>query len=91
MFSAALTGRADGLDQMNRVVKGLLIAGVSLGVLGVAAAGGAWVYFSKELPDHTTLANYNPSVATRVHAGDGRLVAEFASERRVFVPIASIP
>ncbi|MFV3127780.1 penicillin-binding protein 1A [Niveispirillum sp. KHB5.9] len=76
---------------MNRVVKGLLIAGVSLGVLGVATAGGAWVYFSKDLPDHTTLANYNPSVATRVHAGDGRLVAEFASERRVFVPIAAIP
>lgn len=91
MFYAALPGRADGLEQMNRVVKGLLIAGVSLGVLGAAAAGGAWVYFSKDLPDHTTLANYNPSVATRVHAGDGRLVAEFASERRVFVPIASIP
>lgn len=76
---------------MNRVVKGLLIAGVSLGVLGVAAAGGAWVHFSKDLPDHTTLANYNPSVATRVHAGDGRLVAEFASERRVFVPFPAIP
>ncbi|OYQ32650.1 penicillin-binding protein [Niveispirillum lacus] len=76
---------------MNRVVKGLAIAGVSLGVLGVATAGGAWVYFSKDLPDHTTLANYNPSVATRVHAGDGRLVAEFASERRVFVPFAAIP
>jgi len=76
---------------MNRVVKGLAISGLSLGVLGVAAAGGAWVYFSKDLPDHTTLANYNPSVATRVHAGDGRLVAEFASERRVFVPFAAIP
>jgi len=76
---------------MNRVVKGLGIAGVSLGVLGVAAAGGAWIHFSKDLPDHTTLANYNPSVATRVHAGDGRLVAEFASERRVFVPFAAIP
>lgn len=76
---------------MNRVVKGLAIAGVSLGVLGAATAGGAWIYFSKDLPDHTTLANYNPSVATRVHAGDGRLVAEFASERRVFVPIAAIP
>lgn len=76
---------------MNRVVKGLLIAGASLGVLGVAAAGGAWIHFSKDLPDHTTLANYNPSVATRVHAGDGRLVAEFASERRVFVPFAAIP
>lgn len=76
---------------MNRVVKGLMIAGVSLGVLGATAAGGAWIYFSKDLPDHTTLANYNPSVATRVHAGDGRLVAEFASERRVFVPFAAIP
>lgn len=76
---------------MMRVLKYLLIAGVLLVVLGAGAAGGAWIYFSKDLPDHTALANYNPSVATRVHAGDGRLVAEFASERRVFVPFASIP
>ncbi|MFV3074316.1 penicillin-binding protein 1A [Niveispirillum fermenti] len=76
---------------MNRVVKGLLIAGVSLAVLGAATAGGGWIYYGKDLPDHTTLANYNPSVATRVHAGDGRLVAEFASERRAFVPIEAIP
>src|SRR3954452_3695351 len=28
---------------------------------------------------------------TRVHAGDGRLLAEYAAERRVFVPIQAIP
>jgi penicillin-binding protein 1A len=28
---------------------------------------------------------------TRVHAGDGRLLAEYATERRIFVPIQAIP
>ncbi|MGV6820255.1 MAG: penicillin-binding protein 1A [Parvularcula sp.] len=43
------------------------------------------------LPDETSLAEYEPPVTTRVHAGDGSLVAEFARERRLFVPIESIP
>ncbi|MDI9348382.1 MAG: penicillin-binding protein 1A [Candidatus Symbiobacter sp.] len=49
------------------------------------------IYFSKSLPATYTLTNYQPSVVTRIHAGDGRLIAEFASEKRVFVPISSIP
>lgn len=76
---------------MKRVVKGLLISGVALAVLGVGIGIAGYVHYSQDLPDHTTLANYNPSVATRVHAGDGQLVAEFASERRAFVAIEAIP
>jgi len=57
--------------------------------LFLVAAGGAgyflWV-ISKDLPDYDKLANYKPPVITRVHAGDGRLIAEFAKERRI--PIA---
>lgn len=80
---------------MNRVVKGLLLGGVALVTVGIGAGVGlgvlGYVHYSQGLPDHTQLENYRPSVATRVHAGDGRLVAEFASERRVFVPIAAVP
>jgi penicillin-binding protein 1A len=76
---------------MNRWVKAVLVSGVALAAVGVGIGVLGYMRYSTDLPDHTTLANYSPSVATRVHAGDGRLVAEFASERRVFVPIASVP
>ena len=36
-------------------------------------------------------ANYQPPVMSRVYAGDGRLLAELATERRIFVPISAIP
>ena len=47
--------------------------------------------FSHDLPDYQQLADYEPPIVTRVHAGDGRLLAEYASEKRVFVPIEAIP
>ena len=46
---------------------------------------------TSDLPDVAQLQNYNPPVVSRVHAADGRLMAEFASERRVFVPISRMP
>ena len=59
-----------------------------LGAIGVA--GVAW-HFSKDLPDYTQLQNYEPPVMTRVHAGDGSLIAEYARERRLYLPSAAIP
>ena len=43
------------------------------------------------LPDHRQLADYEPPTATRIHAGDGRLLAEYARQNRVFVPGEAIP
>ncbi len=63
-------------------------------VLGVLVAAGVWIYLQEEvndLPDYTTLKNYEPPVMTRVHAGDGQLMAEYAKERRLFLPIQAIP
>ena len=67
----------------------------SLGIV-LLFAGGAVVlwgvnHYSKDLPPYEQLADYYPPTLTRVHAGDGRLMAEFARERRVFVPISSMP
>ncbi len=45
----------------------------------------------KDLPDYESLARYEPPVMTRIHAHDGSLIAEYARERRIFVPINTIP
>jgi penicillin-binding protein 1A len=61
---------------------------------GTIAAIGGWVaylHYSEGLPDYYQLASYDPPVVSRVYAGDGRLLAEYAVENRVFVPITAIP
>ncbi len=46
---------------------------------------------AKDLPDYEVLNNYEPPVATRFHADDGSLMAEYARERRLYLPIQAIP
>ena len=48
-------------------------------------------HFGKDLPDYRQLSKYEPSVVSRVHAGNGALLKEYSIERRVFVPIDVIP
>jgi penicillin-binding protein 1A len=59
-----------------------------VGVTGVVV--GLW-HYGRDLPDYKQLADYEPPTVTRIHAGDGLLIAEYATERRVFVPIEAIP
>jgi len=58
---------------------------------GATAVAGLLWHFSKELPDYSQLQNYEPAVMTRVHAADGSLLAEYAKERRLYLPIQAIP
>ena len=73
----------------------LLTLLISLGLLGIlgAVAGIAFIlfYFGHDLPDYSALTKYDPPIVTRAYAGDGRLLAEFAYEKRVFVPVDSVP
>ncbi len=69
----------------------LFMCGVLLAIAGCIAVGIVIEHFDGELPDYQQLAHYQPAIMTRVHAGDGRLLAEYAVERRVFVPIEAIP
>ena len=69
----------------------LAIAVVLIGGLGAAGAVGYALYATRDLPDSDWLRDYEPPVTSRVHAGDGRLIAEFAREHRVFVPYEAIP
>ena len=59
----------------------------------VVIAGVAWYIneISKDLPDYEVLNAYEPPVTTRIHAADGSLMAEYARERRLFLPIQAIP
>ncbi|MDI9849461.1 penicillin-binding protein 1A [Rhodoblastus sp. 17X3] len=71
---------------------GFLFATGAIVFVGGALAVGALVYiYSKDLPDYTQLKNYEPPVMTRVHAGDGSILAEYSHERRLFLPSNAIP
>ncbi|HXZ67407.1 MAG TPA: transglycosylase domain-containing protein, partial [Alphaproteobacteria bacterium] len=66
----------------------------AIAFVGIALALAAAIYVARvsaNLPDYKALENYRPAITTRVHAGDGTLIAEFATENRLFVPIDEIP
>ena len=66
---------------------------VMLSGIFVVGAGVIFLFwqYGQDLPDYRALANYEPPVMTRVYAGDGRLLQEYAVESRSFVPINAIP
>ncbi|WP_409433802.1 PBP1A family penicillin-binding protein [Litorimonas sp. RW-G-Af-16] len=78
-------------DKVFKVLKWLTLIGL---VMGLIAAIFIFVYVirvTKDLPSVETLAEYKPANMSRVHAGDGKLISEFSTEARVFVPVETIP
>jgi penicillin-binding protein 1A len=69
----------------------LLGHAILVAITGCIVIGITIAQFDRELPDYQQLAHYQPAIMTRVYAGDGRLLAEYAVERRVLVPIEAIP
>jgi penicillin-binding protein 1A len=69
----------------------LFAGGTILFLVGVTATAGLMWHFSKDLPDYSQLQDYEPPVMTRVHATDGSLVAEYANQRRLYIPIQAVP
>jgi penicillin-binding protein 1A len=61
-------------------------------VVGGGLAAAVYIYsFTRDLPSVEALQNYQPPITTRVYAGDGTLLGEYARERRIFVPISFVP
>jgi penicillin-binding protein 1A len=79
------------LRTLIKLVRFLFVCAVLVAIIGGGFVGLTIWYFGRDLPDYQQLARYEPPITTRVLAGDGRLVAEYATERRVFVPISAIP
>src|ERR1700723_3780326 len=69
----------------------LFAAGTIVFIVGVAGVAGLLWHYSKDLPDYSQLQDYEPPVMTRVHAADGSLLAEYANQRRLYLPIQAIP
>src|SRR5688572_12154755 len=69
----------------------LFAAGTIVFLVGVGTAAGLLWHYSKDLPDYSQLQDYEPPVMTRVHASDGALLAEYARERRLYIPIQAVP
>ncbi|WP_019962114.1 penicillin-binding protein 1A [Woodsholea maritima] len=76
---------------IGRIMLWGVITAFVLGVIALIAAAIYVVRVTDDLPDYQQLAEYEPPIMSRVHAGDGLLIAEYAREHRVFVPIENIP
>ena len=74
-------------SHFNFLVKSLIVIILSLFFIGFSAL---W-YFSSGLPDYKKLESYEPPVSSRVYANNGTLIAEYAIEKRLFIPYDSIP
>ncbi|MGH7037596.1 MAG: transglycosylase domain-containing protein, partial [Stellaceae bacterium] len=76
---------------MVKLIRFLFVCTVLVAIAASGLVGLALWYFGRQLPNYQQLAHYEPPIATRVYAADGRLLAEYAKERRIFVPIEAIP
>ena len=74
-----------------KIMKWLFAIGTALGLVAAVALFVFIVRATKDLPSIEVLAQYKPPEMSRVHAGDGKLISEFRTEARVFVPIESVP
>jgi len=70
------------------VLGGLTVLGAVAGACGILFI---FYEFGRDLPDYHALADYEPPVSTRVYAADGQLIAEYARQDRLFIPVSAIP
>jgi penicillin-binding protein 1A len=65
--------------------------GLVAALAGVFFVSGVIYYYARQLPDFRTLADYQPSLITKIYAHDGQVLAEYARERRVYTAIEDVP
>lgn len=71
---------------------GTVFSLITLAVVIIGLSIGAVLHiYGKDLPSHESLANYTPPTISRIYSGEGRIIDEFARERRLFTPAEDIP
>ena len=75
---------------MYRIIKNIFILILSFGLLSAFSILAVLWAFSNNLPDYKFLKSYKPSVSSKVYSGDGELVNDFSTEKRIFVPYNAI-
>ncbi len=88
---AAAKPRRPRFRWLRRTVAGLFAVGALAAVAGGLFAWTTYERYAADLPTLDGLRHYQPRVMSRVYAGDSRLIAELATERRIFVPVSAIP
>lgn len=63
---------------------------MSVGMVALTIGAVFWMY-GRDLPSHESLASYTPPTISRIYSGQGKLIDEFATERRLFAPADTIP
>ena len=63
---------------------------MGIGMVALSIGAIFWMY-GRDLPSHESLAQYTPPTISRIYSGQGRLIDEFAKERRLFAPADTIP
>ena len=76
---------------MQRIIKNILILIISVGLLAIFSLLAILWAFSNNLPDYKFLKNYKAAVSSKVYSGEGELVNDFSTEKRIFVPYNAIP
>jgi len=75
---------------MHRIIKNIFILILSFGLLSAFSILAVLWAFSNNLPDYKFLNSYKPPVSSKVYSGDGELVNDFSTEKRIFVPYSAI-
>lgn len=78
-------------SKWKNILGGLVVLTLVGGIVAVLGSLFLLYTYGRDLPDYKQLANYEPPVVSRIYAGDGSLIKEYAREKRLFVPINAIP
>ncbi len=81
-----------GLARSLLLLAGAAFSTIALGALTFSLL--AWMVFAAHeegLPDVSSLANYQPPTLTRIYSPEGRIIDEYAQQRRIYIPGDEIP
>ena len=76
---------------MHQIIKKILISLLSISLFSIISIFAVLWVFSNNLPDYKFLKNYKAPVSSKVYSGEGELVNDFSTEKRIFVPYQAIP
>ena len=75
---------------MKNFIKRLLTFGLLSSILFLAIIVSILWTYSNKLPDYKYLKSYKPPVSSKLYSGNGVLVSDFSSEKRIFIPFSAI-
>ena len=76
---------------MSKLIKKIVIFSLFFSLVCFIAIFTILWSYSNKLPDYKFLKNYKPPVSSKVYSGNGVLISDFSTEKRIFVPFNSIP